>query len=234
MRKRALTLIKNYLFERFLQVVANGTASQKKQIFSSDPQGGKLSAPLWNFDISELADKLSAELVPFGNADDVALWFEIEFDRVISTAVINTDLEALAAWGDDNKTTFEPEKMSVLVVSQKKNPCDASGIVFNGEELRVLDDATLVGLKIDPKLRWGPMVDKLAVKARQRLGALSRVRHLLDSQNMCSIYTMFIRSIMEHNSISWMGTAQTHLHKLDRIQASAQKIGNFKVESLQC
>jgi hypothetical protein len=31
-----------------------------------------------------------------------------------------------------------------------------------------------------------------------------------------------------------MGTAQTHLDKLDRIQASAQKIGGFKIESLQC
>ena len=124
--------------------------------------------------------------------------------------------------------------MLVLVVSQKKNPFDASGIVFKGEELRVIDDVTLVGLTIDPKLRWGAMVDKLAVKARQRLGALSRVRHLLDSQNMCTIYTMFIRSIMEYNSVSWMGTAQTHLDKLNRIQASAQKIGHFKVELLQC
>ena len=124
--------------------------------------------------------------------------------------------------------------MSVLVVSQKRNPYDASGITFNGEELRVLDDATLVGLKIDSKLRWGSMVDKLAVKARQRLGALSRVRHLLGSKNMCAIYTMFIRSIMEYNCVSWMGTAQTHLDKLDRIQASAQKIGGFKIESLQC
>ena len=135
MRKRALTLIKNYLFQRFLRVVANGSTSQKKEIFSSVPQGGKLSAPLWDFDISELGDKLSAELVPFGYADDVALWFEVEFDRIITTAVINADLEALSAWGDDNKTTFKPEKMSVLIVSQKKILYDASGITFNGEEL---------------------------------------------------------------------------------------------------
>jgi hypothetical protein len=31
-----------------------------------------------------------------------------------------------------------------------------------------------------------------------------------------------------------MGTAQTHLDKLDRIQTSAQKIVGFKIESLQC
>ena len=38
---------------------------------------------------------------------------------------------------------------------------------------------------------------------------------------------------MEHNSISWMGAAQSHLDKLDRVQHSAEKIGNFIVEPLQ-
>jgi len=87
---------------------------------------------------------------------DVALWYEIDedFDHRITTAVINTDLEALRKWGNDNKTTFEPEKMSVMVVSQKHHPFDASGIIFNHEELSVVDDTTLVGLKIDRRMRW--------------------------------------------------------------------------------
>ena len=47
------------------------------------------------------------------------------------------------------------------------------------------------------------------------------------------IYQMFIRSIMEYNSVSWMGAAKSHLDKLDRIQASAEKIGGFTAEPLQ-
>ena len=61
-------------------------------------------------------------------------------------------MAALKEWGDDNKTTFEPEKMSVMVISQKRVPFDASGIFFNGEELSVVDDTTLVGLKIDKRM----------------------------------------------------------------------------------
>ena len=90
--------------------------------------------------------------------------------------MINQDLQSLYEWGLDNKTTFEPEKMEAIVISQKRVPFDASGIMFNGEELSIVDDTTLVGLKIDKRMRWGPMVDKLAKKARQRIGALSRVR----------------------------------------------------------
>ena len=70
----------------------------------------------------------------------------------------------------------------VTVISQKHHPFDASGITFNCEELSVVDDTTLVGLKIDRRMRWGPMVTKLATKARQRIGVLSRVRHLLDGE----------------------------------------------------
>ena len=123
--------------------------------------------------------------------------------------------------------------MSVMVVSQKHNPFDASGIFFNNEELSIVDETTLVGLKIDRRMRWGPIVDKLATKARQRIGALSRVRQHFNSDNLKTVYQMFIRSIMEYNSVSWMGAAQTHLDKLDMIQLSAQKIGDFSVESLQ-
>ena len=74
-----------------------------------------------------------------------------------------------------------------MVVSQRHHPFDASGVIFNGEELSVVDDTTLVGLKIDRRMRWGPMVCKLATKARQRIGALSRARHLLDRENLKTI-----------------------------------------------
>jgi acetyl/propionyl-CoA carboxylase alpha subunit len=147
--------------------------------------------------------------------------------------VINQDLEALHKWGLDNKTTFEPEKMCVMVISQKKKPFDPSGIVFAGEELSVHDDTTLVGLKIDNRMRWGPMVAKLATKARQRIGALYRIRHLLNSQNLKTMYMMFIRSIMEYNSVCWMGAAKSHLSSLDRIQHTAERMCGFTAEPLQ-
>jgi hypothetical protein len=236
LRKRALRLIKSYLHKRYLQVVSQGSTSTLKEIFSSVPQGGKWSDFLFDLDVSEMADSLSAELVPFGYADDVALWYEVDdrFDHAMTTTVINQDLLALKVWADDNKTTFEPEKMSATVIIQRRSdPFNAAGIMFDGEELSVVDETTLVGLKIDEKMKWGPMVKKLATKARQRLGALSRVRHLLDSDNLKTIYLMFIRSIMEYNSTSWMGAAPSHLAKLDRVQASAEKLGRFTVESLE-
>lgn len=47
------------------------------------------------------------------------------------------------------------------------------------------------------------------------------------------VYSSFIRSIMEYGSIAWMGAADSHLDKLDRVQQSASRVGRFEAESLQ-
>jgi hypothetical protein len=65
------------------------------------------------------------------------------------------------------------------------------------------------------------------------LGMLTRLRPLLDDQNMETMYTTFIRPILEYGSIQFMGAADTHLHKLDAVQRAAERIGRFQVESLQ-
>ena len=59
------------------------------------------------------------------------------------------------------------------------------------------------------------------------------MRTALDDKNMKTMYLMFIRSILEYGSILYMGAAKSHLDKLDRVQTAAEKLGNFKVESLQ-
>ena len=50
---------------------------------------------------------------------------------------------------------------------------------------------------------------------------------------MLLLIMMLIRLILEHGSLVYMGAARSHLDKLDRVQRSAEKIGGFKVESLQ-
>jgi hypothetical protein len=98
--------------------------------------------------------------------------------------------------------------------------------------LSLVPHIKLVGFTVDSRMRWGPMIDRIARKARSRIGALRRIRHHLDSDIMKMMYASFIRSIMEYGSVAWMGAAQSHLDKLDRVQRSAQKIGGFSAQPL--
>ena len=55
------------------------------------------------------------------------------------------------------------------------------------------------------------MIDMLPRKAKGRIAALQRVNRLLSSDNLRTIYAMFIRSIMEYGSVAWCGAAVSHL-----------------------
>ena len=53
-------------------------------------------------------------------------------------------------------------------------------------------------------------------------------KHMLDESNLHLMYTMFIRPILEYGSLVYMGAAQSHLDKLDRVQDSAMKMCDLR------
>jgi hypothetical protein len=235
MRGKALALFKDYLWRRFIRVVSSGDSSSLREIFFDVPQGALWSPSLWDFDISDLPSA-----VRFGQllcyADDLSLWYEIHNgNREVVVDQINADLNSLLAWGEDNRTTFEPTKTHSMLVSLKRSDRfkGLDKIHMGGVVLEQVSQMKLVGFVFDSKLSWGPMVDRLAAKARSKLGALRRLKPFLSSEVMKLMYTAFIRSGMEYGSLLYMGAADSHLSKLDRVQLSAQKLAGFEVESLR-
>jgi hypothetical protein len=225
--------VEDYLFKRFIQVVCNGKSSSVREIFSGVPQGAKWSPSIWDFDISELPSAISLSGSVFCYADDSGLWYRVTPENRSSIVdTINADLRALIIWGNNNKTTLEPSKISMMVVSQKRVPFDPTGIVMDGVVVEQISEMKLVGFTFDSKMRWGTMVDRAARKARTRLAALRRLSGLLDARNLKTMYMMFVRSTMEYGSVLYMGAADSHLAKLDRVQASAERMCGFKMESL--
>ena len=239
MRRKALKLLHSYLKKRFLQVVLNGDISEIKEIFSSVPQGGKWSPKFWDMDIAEMEYFLSLLALLFCYADDCGIWYAItDENRDYIVHKINEDLESLLVWGADNKTAFAPSKTHFTLISNKtKNKFDLCfpypRLMFGGVPVKRKPAVKLVGFMFDERMSWAGMIAGIAKKARQRLGMLTRLRPLLDDQNMETMYTTFIRPILEYGSVQFMGAADTHLHKLDAVQRTAERIGRFQVESLQ-
>jgi hypothetical protein len=236
---RALRLMKHYFYQRFLRVVNSSSSSTRKQLFSSVPQGAKWSPFLWNFDISEMPEAVSSEADVICYADDSGLWYEItKGNKACIIGTINDDLQALVEWGKDNKTTFEASKNSAMVVSRKRKPFDISGARMSGLRMggcpvEVVKEMRLVGFWFDNKLTFGGMVGRLAKKARSRVGALWRLKPMLNSENLKTMYKSFVRSVMEFGSLAYMSACDSHLEKLNRIQESVSSFCGFTIESLE-
>ena len=58
---------------------------------------------------------------------------------------VNADLESLMERGRDNKTTFEADKTTMMLVSNKKKPFDLTGIEMGGFPCSGTSTATQIG-----------------------------------------------------------------------------------------
>jgi hypothetical protein len=235
MDSRALQLMKNYLRRRFIRVVVGGESSKLRRIRSSVPQGGKWSAPLWDFEIATLGD-LNLEGILLSYADDCSLLYKIDKNnRDTVTATVNSDLAALQEWGIEWHVSFEPSKTHSLVISRKRspsNPFDPSGINFMGKPIGQVKQMKLVGFIFDEKMTMKPMIDYVARKARKKLNAISRLKQHLDASNLETMYKAFVRSSLEYGNLEYLSAGASIKAKLDRVQAAAERMGKFKVESL--
>ena len=100
--------------------MCDGDSSSEREIYSGVPQDAKWSPLIWDFDISELPAHVSDQAEVGCYADDMWLWYEITPHNMLTLVdTINDDLERLTQWAASNKTTFEPDKTSMMLVTKK-------------------------------------------------------------------------------------------------------------------
>jgi hypothetical protein len=189
---------------------------------------------LWGYDIATLDELDNVIEEPFAYADDLGLIYEVnDENRGFIIDHINEDFDKLKKWAKEWCVTFAADKTEVMVISKKKDPIDISALRFQGLEVKQVKEIKLVGFTFDEKMTSEPMIKKASKKGRAKIAALYRLKPFLDSENLETMYKAFVRSSMEYGSLEYMVGAPTHLQKLDRIQAAAEKLGGFKLESLE-
>jgi hypothetical protein len=245
LRGKALELIKSYLFMRFLFVVMAGHTSSKRSVSCGVPQGGIWSPCLWDVAVNDLSQQLlTCECFNYADDSTLAAVFD-SLEALIDLIIkVNADMEALRVWGVANNLTFDPGKNKFLVVSNWHHDfSEIDTLVMGGITVKYAYEDTklklgsalkIVGFTFDKGLSWSKMISSLASKARSQLGALWRLRSVMDSSNLEIMYKAFVRSIMEYGGLEYMSAAETHLAKLDAVQHSAQKICGRVFEDLSC
>ena len=67
-------------------------------------------------------------------------------------------------------------------------------------------------------------MEQTAKEARQRLGAIKRIRQYLNDASSVRMYKAFVRSRLEYGNLVYWGAAESHLKKLDAVQNSAKSM----------
>ena len=102
-----LTLLTNYLHERYQRVLLNGETSSWELYKSGVPQRSVLGPLLFLIYINDLPDNLKSNCKIF--ADDISLFYNV-FDKHVSRETLNKDLELINNWAFQRKMQFNPDQ----------------------------------------------------------------------------------------------------------------------------
>ena len=103
--------------------------------------------------------------------------------------------------------------------------CDADfGITFKDRPIKCVFEFKYSGVVFDEYISWNSHVKYVLSRAGKRLGMLGRIRGNLTSGCANSIYTAYIRPIMDYCDTVWNCCGFDSRSSLERLQRRATKI----------
>ena len=219
---KAFDWIGSYLSGREQRVVVAGKCSEWVPVRSGTPEGGLLSPLLFACFVNDLPNSLEADTLML--ADDVKMYRRI--DSMVDVRHLQVQLDRLVCWSERWGLKLNPAKCKVLTLTLRRNLVIGTYKIGDValERVQVMRD---LGIMLDQGLTFGDHVDHTVRKANRALGLLMRTfqtgkngRPLIASNQRAIMSTFFanVRSILEYGSVVWSGTAQSHIHRIERVQ----------------
>jgi len=218
-----LAWLRSYLSDRTLRAILSGFASDAFGVAAGVPQGSVLGPTLFLLYVNDLEDHLPPGVKLAVYADDTTLYLLLHSPSSATTdsATLQAALDAYSRWCAEWRITLEPTKSHAMTLSRNASAWSLPPLVLDGRVVPEVEEMRLLGVLIDRSLTYGPHLDAVAARGRQRLGFLRKVRWLLSPAALATVYKAFVRPVLEYASLCWMGAAETHLRKLDAVQDAA-------------
>ena len=132
-----------------------------------------------------------------------------------------TGVDNLATWGAKWRVQFEPAKSQALTITRHRIPWPIAPVQFSGLAVEEVGVLKLLGVTFDKHLFYGPHLQRIALRAAQRIGFLRKSFKVLDTHGRFAAYKGFVRPMLEFCPLVWAGAAPYHLSRLDKIQKRA-------------
>jgi hypothetical protein len=137
------------------------------------PQGGVLSADMWNIVDQTLLDQFEGlEVRIVGFADDCLLLVTGKNVEVIITKMQKA-LDLVENWGNEHKLKFNPTKTKAIMFTNKRNidTDTITKLTIYGREIEYVTSTTYLGVILDHKLSWDEHIDTQIAKCKRQLMA---------------------------------------------------------------
>ena len=119
------------------------------------------------------------------------------------------------------------------IISLKHDTIDHPPLFLNNCPIAEVSSLKILGFVFDSSFTWGPHVDMIVSRAKQRLAQLCRLSPILDPAGLSVMYKSFIRSCLEYGHLLYFSAARSHLERLDALQRRAAGICHDDFPSLE-
>ena len=196
-----LTLLTNYLYQRYQRVVLNGQTSSWELVKSGVPQGSVLGPLFFLIYINDLPDNLESNCKIF--ADDTSLFYKV-FDKHVSHATLNKDLELINNWACQQKMQFNPDRnkqAQELYFSKKAGNQKLLDLTFNKSNVASSPSVKHLGMLLDSRLNFNENVQSKTNKCYKIIGLIKKFSIHLPREALLRIYKSFVRPNLDYGDI---------------------------------
>ncbi len=208
----------SYLSDRKQRVVLPGASSTWRATNAGVPQGSILGPILFLIYINDIVNNLESN--PFLFADDTSL-FEILDQPHEAISKINRDLHRINLWSEQWRVTFSAPKTHYMIFSKKIIKPIYQPLYFGGQQIQQIPQHKHIGLNFNEKLTWDDHIKAICSKAMQRVGILKRTSRLIPRKAKETVYSAFIRPLLEYASVIFDGCTKKLANSLERVQRQA-------------
>ena len=149
--------------------------------------------------------------------------------------LINNDMNKISTWAGKWLVKFNPGKNESFVVTKKLNKPIHPLIFMLNEQINEVQFHKHLGIYLSTDCSWQKHIDYIKGEAWSRMNVMRKFKYTLDRKSLETIYTAFIRPILEYADAFWDNCTQQEKNELENIQLEAARIatGATKLVSIQ-
>ena len=191
----------SYLSSRTVVISINNSTSRARPVTVGVPQGSILGPLLFLIFINDLPQcRNNYKSILY--ADDTLLYYSAKSTTELE-AKINTDLQSLSHWLNNNLLTLNYEKTKFMIFTNRKQSFINVNITIQNEKVSKEKSIKYPGVTFSEDLSWHEHIDKMISKINQRHGVLRRIKDFLDLDTRYILHTSLILPLFDYADTIW-------------------------------
>ena len=217
-RGKLLMWIKSFLTCRTQRVMVNGVLSNPCPVISGVPQGSVIGPLLFLVLLSDIdMNTVSSFLSSF--ADDTRLSRGVS--NVAGASALQTDLEAVYQWAEDNNMSFNHTKFEVLrfgldsTLKLTTNYTSPNGTIIDDK-----DHVRDLGITMSSDCTFKEHINKMCQSARNMCSWILRTFKSRSHDLMLTTWKSLVLPILDYCSQLWCPQKRGEIQQIEEIQKS--------------